>query len=351
MYKSLRHLSILWACVLLHLCIVESVIPRRARMNQSAIKISIQLTYLNTNMKTAIYALGLLMTSAIGSTLLAQGKRVPASAGRQEFIEVEKGVKLHVTDLGEGQPIVLIHGWPLSDAMFEYQYQSLAKKGFRVIGITLRGFGQSDRPYGKYNFDVFSDDIKVVLEKLNIQNAVLGGFSMGGAVVLHYVTKYNAAHIGKLALFGAAAPSWKQRKDFPYGLSDADAAGLVKATMTSRQDLIASFGAQFPAKEGGISKNVEKWLENINLEAWPYAITESITALVDLDLRPQLSKIKIPVAIFHGTQDKLCDFVFAEQLNKGIKNSYIVKFENSGHALFVEEMEKFNTELEKFAKS
>jgi non-heme chloroperoxidase len=178
----------------------------------------------------------------------------------------------------------------------------------------------------------------------------LGGFSMGGAVVLHYVTKYNAAHISKLALFAAAAPSWKKRNDFPYGVSDADAEGLIKATMTGRQDLIASFGAAFPAKEGGISKNVEKWLESINLEAWPFAITQSITALRDLDLRPALPKIKIPVAIFHGTQDKLCNFVFAEELQKGIKNSYIVKFENSGHALFVEEAEKFNTELEKFAK-
>ena len=279
-----------------------------------------------------------------------KGKRVPASTGRLEFIEVEKNVRLHVTDIGEGKPIVLIHGWPLSDAMYEYQYQSLAKKGFRVIGITLRGFGKSDRPYGKYDFDVFSDDIKVVLEKLNVQNAVLGGFSMGGAVVLHYVTKYNGAHISKLALFAAAAPSWKQREGFPYGVSDADAEGLINATLTARQDLIASFGAAFPSKEGNISKNVEKWLENINLEAWPYAITQSITALRDLDLRPELTKVNVPVAIFHGTQDKLCNFAFAEELHRGIKNSYIVKFENSGHALFVEEAEKFNNELEKFAK-
>jgi len=301
-------------------------------------------------MKTAIYALGLLMTSALGSSVFAQGKRVPASAGRSEFIEVEKGVKLHVTDVGDGQPIVLIHGWPLSDAMYEYQYQYLSRKGFRVIGISLRGFGKSDRPYGKYNFDVFSDDIKVVLEKLNIQNAVLGGFSMGGAVVIHYVTKYNAAHISKLALFAAAAPSWKQRDDFPYGVPAANVEALISATMTNRQDLIAGFGADFPAKEGGISKNVEKWLENINLEAWPYAITESIKALSDLDLRPELSKIKIPVAIFQGAYDKLCDYTLAEQLQKGIQNSYLVRFENSGHALFVEEADKFNKELEKFAR-
>ena len=171
-------------------------------------------------MKSIITLVGLFMSILVSQSLLAQGKRIPASAGRDEFIEVEKGVKLHVTDIGDGKPIVLIHGWPLSDAMYEYQYQSLAKKGFRVIGITLRGFGKSDRPYGRYDFDVFSDDIKAVLEKLKIQDATLGGFSMGGAVVIHYVTKYNAAHVSKLALFAAAAPSWIQREGFPYGLSD-----------------------------------------------------------------------------------------------------------------------------------
>ncbi|TBO44443.1 alpha/beta fold hydrolase [Pedobacter kyonggii] len=299
-------------------------------------------------MEKLVLAIGILMT--FGQSGFAQAERIPASAGRQEYIEVEKNVRLHVTDLGEGQPIVLIHGWPLSDAMYEHQYQYLSRKGFRVIGITLRGFGKSDKPYGKYGFDVFSDDIKVVLEKLQIKNAVLGGFSMGGAVVVHYLTKYNAAHVAKLALFAAAAPSWKQREGFPYGISDEAAQGLIKQTITARQDLIAGFGGAFAAKEGSISKNVEKWLESINLEASPYAMTESITALGDLDLRDELIKIKIPVAIFHGTQDKLCDFVFAELLNKGIKNSYLVRFEKSGHALFVEEADKFNSELEKFAR-
>lgn len=300
-------------------------------------------------MKKSILAIAIFV-SLFTSSLMAQSKRVPASAGRAEYIEVEKGVKLHVTDLGEGQPIVLIHGWPLSDAMYEYQYQYLSRNGFRVIGISLRGFGKSDKPYGRYDFDVFSDDIKVVLDKLNIQNAVLGGFSMGGAVVIHYITKYDTAHVSKLALFGAAAPSWKQRGVSAYGISEADANGLLIKTMTAREDFIAGLGSAFVGKEGNISKPVEKWLENINLEASPYAVTESMRSLLDLDLRPVLSKIKIPTAIFQGTQDKLCPYPLAEELNKGIKNSYIVKFENSGHALYVEEAEKFNTELEKFAK-
>ncbi|PWG80302.1 alpha/beta fold hydrolase [Pararcticibacter amylolyticus] len=302
-------------------------------------------------MKTIISTISLLIALSLNQLIFAQVKRTPASAGRAEYIEVEKNVKLHVIDLGEGQPIVLIHGWPLNNAMYEYQYQYLVQKGFRVIGISLRGFGKSDRPYGKYDFDVFSDDIKVVLEKLGIENAVLGGFSMGGAVVTHYMAKYNGAHISKLALFAAAAPSWKQRKDYPYGISEEAAAGLIQTTKTNRQQLIEDFGKGFGATETSLSAPASNWLASINADASPYATTQSITALRDLDLRPVLARIKVPVAIFHGTKDKLCDFVFAEQLHKGIKNSYIVKFENSGHALFLEEMDKFNTELEKFARS
>ncbi|WP_370634713.1 alpha/beta fold hydrolase, partial [Cesiribacter sp. SM1] len=89
-------------------------------------------------MKTAILTTAFLLS--LTYTVFAQGKRVPASAGRQEYVEVEKNVRLHVVDLGEGQPIVLIHGWPLNNAMYEYQYQYLVEKGFRVIGISLRGF-------------------------------------------------------------------------------------------------------------------------------------------------------------------------------------------------------------------
>jgi len=300
-------------------------------------------------MKTIALTITFLFTFIQSQLLFAQTRK-PASLGREEYIEVEKNVKLHVIDLGEGQPVVLIHGWPLNNEMYEYQYQYLVEKGFRVIGISLRGFGKSDRPYGKYDFDTFSDDIKVVLEKLKIENATLGGFSMGSAVTLHFVTKYKGAHIKKLALFGATGPSWKQREGYPYGITDQGAADLIKQTKTSREQLVAGFGKAFEGQEGGLSPESIKWLETINLNASPYATTQAITALRDLDLRPELSKIKMPVAIFHGVNDKLCSFAGAEQLHKAIKGSYIVKFEKGGHGLFLEEMDKFNAELEKFAR-
>ncbi|WP_439558112.1 alpha/beta fold hydrolase [Dyadobacter sp.] len=300
-------------------------------------------------MKTVALTIALVFSFIQSQSLFAQTRK-PASLGREEYIEVEKNVKLHVIDLGEGQPVVLIHGWPLNNEMYEYQYQYLVEKGFRVIGISLRGFGKSDRPYGKYDFDTFSYDIKVVLEKLKIQNATLGGFSMGSAVVLHYVTKYNSAHISKLAVFGATGPSWKQREGYAFGISEQGAKDLIKQTKTNREQLISGFGKAFQGQEGGLPDETMRWLESINLNASPYATTQAISALGDLDLRPVLSKIKIPVAIFHGVNDKLCDYKGAEELEKAIKGSHIIKFEKGGHGFFIEEMDKFNTELEKFAR-
>jgi non-heme chloroperoxidase len=282
-------------------------------------------------------------SSKMSTTISIQ--RTPASAGRATFIEVEKNVKLHVTDLGEGTPVVLIHGWPLSDAMYEYQYQYLIKKGCRVIGITLRGFGESDKPYGAYNYDVFADDIKTVLDRLNINNAVLGGFSMGGATALHYVAKYNGAHISKLALFGAAVPLWSNKDGFEYGSPKEQIDQLIALNNTNRPKLLAVFGGIFTATDNSLPAEFGNWLNFINLQASSYAMEQCLILLRDADLRPELSQIQVPTAIFHGKKDKICQYGLAGVMQKGIKNAYTVTFENSGHALFLEEMEKFNAEL------
>jgi non-heme chloroperoxidase len=297
--------------------------------------------------KTLIVALVITLTTG---NITAQSS--VTSLAREEYITVEKNVKLHVTDLGQTQsvPVVLIHGWPLSDAMYEYQYQFLVDKGFRVIGITLRGFGKSDKPYGAYNYDVYAQDIKTVLDKLDVKGAILGGFSMGGAISIHYVAKYNASRVSKLALFGAAAPVWTKRDDYNYGFAKEDVNGLIGLSKNNRPQLLENFGKIFGATETALPTGIANWLGGINLEASPYATTQSLIALRDTDLRSELSKINIPTAIFHGTKDVICEFALAEQMHNGIKNSYIVKFEKSGHGLFIEELEKFNNELLSFIK-
>lgn len=302
-------------------------------------------------MKKIILVIALIITLLISNITFSQNKRAQDAFGREEYIEVEKNVKLHVTDLGTGKPLVLIHGWPLSDAMYEYQYAYFIEKGYRVIGITLRGFGLSDKPAGEYNYDVFADDIKVILDKLQIENATIGGFSMGGATVIHYVAKYNAAHVSKMALFGAAAPIWTKRADFNYGLwTKDDVDGLINLNNTNRPQLLSNFGTIFPANEKTVSTGHAAWLGTIQGQASPYAMAQGLKTLRDSDLRSDLKKISIPTLILHGKLDKICSYDLAEQMNILLKNSKLVPFEKSGHALFIEELEKFNTELLNFIK-
>ena len=279
-----------------------------------------------------------------------KNSNIRAALGRPEFIEVEKNVRLHVSDGGEGRPVILIHGWPLSDEMYEYQYAALIKNGYRAIGITLRGFGQSDKPYGKYNYDVFADDIKVVLEELRIENAVLGGFSFGGATVIRFISKYKNEHVSKLALFGAAAPCEVRKDDFPYGLPMEILNSLIELNSTNRPQLIEEFGKLFAASETALPKNISDWLAGIQFQSSQYAMDQGLHMIRDSDLRADLENIIIPTAIFHGKLDKLCPFELAEQLHKGIVTSKLIAFENSGHALFLEERLKFNDELIKFIK-
>jgi pimeloyl-ACP methyl ester carboxylesterase len=266
-----------------------------------------------------------------------------------EYIEIEPNVCLHITDAGEGRPIVLIPGWPLSDEMYEYQYNDLINKNFRVIGITLRGFGKSDKPYSAYNYDIHASDIKKVLSKLDIKDAVLAGFSMGGAIAIRYVSVYKGAHVSKLVLCGAAAPIWTQRKDFPYNLPQSAVDDLIKLNYKDRPKLLSDFAKIFSATETSLNEGIGSWLNGICLSASSYATAQCLIALRDTDLRSDLVNIKIPTLIMHGKKDKICSFDLAGQMKTGISDSHIVAFENSGHSLFLEETHKFNAELIKFA--
>ena len=267
-----------------------------------------------------------------------------------EYIEVEKNVHLHVTDVGSGRPVVLIHGFPLSDEMYEYQYAALAKAGFRAIGITMRGFGHSDKPGTGYDYDTYAADIKAVLDQLHLDNVVLGGFSMGGAIVIHYMSRYQGAHVGKLALFAAAAPCWTKQPDFPYSFfTRQDIDNLIALGGVDRPALYVEFGKKFTATSTSVSAGIGAWLGTINLQASGFAVQQMLTILRDADERPNLKAIKVSTLILQGRADSIVSYQLAEQLHKAIPNSKLVPFENSGHALFVEEREKFNTQLIEFA--
>ena len=272
-----------------------------------------------------------------------------SNSTRAEYIKVDPHIRLHINDGGEGRPIVLIHGWPLSDEMYEYQYNDLINNNFRVIGITLRGFGKSDKPYGSYNYDVHAADIHKVLSVLKITNAVLVGFSMGGAIAVRYVSTYRSDVVTKLVLAGAAVPIWTQRPDFPFNLTKSDVDELINLSYKDRPKLLSNFAKIFSAKENSLNDGIGNWLSGIGLSASSHATAQCLIALRDTDLRDDLSKINLSTLIMHGKKDKICSFDLAEQTKAMIQNSQLIPFEESGHSLVLEETKKFNEELIRFA--
>ena len=266
----------------------------------------------------------------------------------EEFIKIEPNIYLHIRDWGQGKTIVFIPGWPLSHEMFEYQFTQLPRHGYRCIGISLRGFGKSSKPWGEYNYDVFADDIKKVLETLNLHDITLAGHSMGGAISLHYMARHKGDRVSKLALFGAAAPSFTKKSDFPHGVETTVVDGFIEACFQDRAKLNEDFGKIFFRTENAVSPKLGNWLHNMGMEASPHATAACLLALRNSDLRDDMSHIIVPTAIFHSVLDKICPFELAEAMAVGIKGSKLIRFEKSGHGLFYEEKDKFNMELMNF---
>ncbi|MCD5322296.1 MULTISPECIES: alpha/beta fold hydrolase [Pontibacillus] len=264
------------------------------------------------------------------------------------FIEVESGVKLFVEDIGEGQPIVFIHGWPLNHKMFEYQMNELPQKGYRFIGIDLRGFGQSDKPAFGYDYDTLAHDIKVVVETLELKNFFLAGFSMGGPISIQYATKHANDQLAQLILIGAAAPSFTARDGFQHGMPQEEVDGLINAFQNDRPKALKDFGGNFFHK--ATSAPFDEWFFHLGLEASSHATIETAKSLRDEDLRHVLEYVNVPTLIMHGEDDNICDYAFSEILHNEIKDSTFVSFEISGHGLVYDEREKCNEELLKLLK-
>lgn len=160
-------------------------------------------------------------------------------------IEVEHGTKLFVEDIGSGQPVVFLHGWPVNHKMFEHQMTTLPELGFRFIGVDLRGYGQSDKPAHGYDYDRMADDIRVIFDTLGLKDAVLCGFSMGGAIAIRYMAKHGGKGVARLALMGAAAPVFTNRNDFDYGIPKENVDDLIDGAIQIAPKCLKTFGVCF----------------------------------------------------------------------------------------------------------
>ena len=264
------------------------------------------------------------------------------------YIKVEPGVRIYVEDLNpEGEKtIVFIHGWPANHKMFEYQFDQLPKKGYRCIGIDSRGFGNSDKPWRGYDYNTSADDIRCVVEALDLQDFTLGGHSTGGAIAVRYMARHKGYGVSKLALFAAAAPSLIQRPYFPHGLTKDDVIKIIQGTNNDRPEMLRGFGDMFFFQH--VSQAFSDWFFQLGLQAAGWSTAAVAASWIKEELFSDLGEIQVPTLILHGIHDKVCLFPLAIAQNEAIRNSKLVPFKYSGHGLFYDERDKFNKELVQF---
>ena len=264
------------------------------------------------------------------------------------YIEVEKGVNIYVNDLNSNgnKTIVFLHGWPGSHELFEYQFDKLPEKGYRCIGIDQRGFGKSDKPWGGYNYDRLADDVRAVVDALNLRNFTLAGHSTGGAIAIKYMSRHNSYGVAKLALFAAAAPSLIKLSNFPYGLDIDVVLNIIEETYNDRPNMLNNFGQTFFYQY--ITQAFSQWFINLGFQAAGWSTAAVAKMWIKEQLFDDLKAIKVPTLIIHGVHDKIVPFELGEIQHEAIRSSIFIPFEFSGHGSFYDEKDRFNHELMKF---
>lgn len=264
------------------------------------------------------------------------------------YIEVDQNVNVYVEDVGEGTPILFLHGWPVSHKMFEYQQIELSKHDYRFLGMDLRGYGKSDAPWSGYDYDTMAADVDKVVRELDLQDVVLVGFSMGGPIAIRYLSNFKENRVQKLVLLGAAAPLFTQRDEYPHGLEKSGVDDIIANLKSDRPGMLKDFGGMFFHQD--MPDAFSDWFLNLGLTASPHATIHSAVALRDEDGRVDLASVHVPTLILHGKHDEICPFEFTSFMEEGIPEATVIPFENSGHGLVFEEKEKVNHEILQFLK-
>jgi non-heme chloroperoxidase len=265
------------------------------------------------------------------------------------YVEVEPKVKVYVEDINPSgsKTILFVHGWPGNHNLFEYQYNELPKRGYRCVGVDIRGFGLSDRPWEGYDYNRLSDDLRCVIDSLGLKNIILGGHSTGGAICVRYMARHKGHGVSRLALFAAAAPSLIQRPYFPYGLPRQAVINIIQGTYTDRPKMLTGFGEMIFYKY--VTEPLSDWIFQLGLQAasWSTAAIAN-TWLGEEGLFNDLKEIEASTLILHGLNDQVCHYSLAVAQKNSIKHSKLVPFDCCGHFLFYDQKDRFNWELMQF---
>lgn len=270
------------------------------------------------------------------------------SAGKENSTDI----KIYYEDHGKGQPVVLIHGWPLSGRSWEKQVPALVEAGFRVITYDRRGFGESSKPMSGYDYDTLAGDLNTLMTKLDLKNAVLVGFSMGGGEVARYLGTYGSKRVSKAVFLAAIQPFLLKTPKNPEGIESRVFEGIKKGIRADRLAFLTEFFSNFynldKLKGKLVSEELVRHSWNIASGASPQGTLDCVSAWLE-DFRKDLAKIKVPTLVIHGDSDRILPLkVTGKRTHELVKGSQLAVIKDGPHGLTWTHAEQVNRKLLQF---
>ena len=272
------------------------------------------------------------------------------------FVTVGKensgNIDLYYEDHGSGQPVVLIHGYPLSGASWEKQVPALLNAGHRVITYDRRGFGKSSQPTTGYNYDTFAEDLRKIILDLGLRDFALVGFSMGGGEVARYLGRYGSKDVSKAVIISGVPPFLLKTPDNPEGVDAGVFDGIIKAATTDRYAFFTEFFKNFYNTDLLLNKRVS---EQAVQASWNVAVGASATASVACvptwheDFRKDLEKIDVSTLVIHGDADRILPIATSgTRTAKLIKGARLAILKDGPHCITWTHADEVNAELLNF---
>jgi len=269
-------------------------------------------------------------------------------------------IDLHYDDFGSGDPVVLIHGWPLSGRSWEGQIPALVEAGHRVVAYDRRGFGQSSQPWGGYDYDTFAADLDTLLDQLRLTEVTLIGFSMGGGELARYVSTYGTGRVKKLVFASAVPPYLWKSDDNPDGGVDQDLADWFSNGITGDRpaflhefvDLFYTAGKPSLVNKPLVSGDQRAYDLAIAELASPKGTLDCTVAFATTDFRDDLTKVDVPTLVIHGDSDGIVPFeVSGKRTAAAIPNAQTHVIEGGPHGVLASHKDEWNEAVLRFLAS
>jgi len=261
-------------------------------------------------------------------------------------------INLYYEDHGSGDPVILIHGYPLSGTSWEKQIPVLLRAGHRVITYDRRGFGKSSQPTTGYNYDTFAQDLHMLVMKLTLRDFALVGFSMGGGEVVRYIAKYRSRRVTKAVIIGGIPPFLLKTPDNPDGVDGSVFEGIQRAVAVDRYAFFTDFFKNFYNTDVFLGKRIS---EQAVQASWNVAAVASPTASLACvptwheDFRNDLERIDVPTLVVHGDADRIVPIAASGQRTaRLIKGARLLTIKDGPHAVSWTHAEELNPELVSF---